>query len=198
MRPVLWIALAASVGAAAWLALQPEADDASAVVPVARQRTAAAAAPPARPEVPRPGAPATPATPAAAALRARAADWPPASPTALLAWGAPPPPQPAAPRSAEAGTAAPAAPRAPAFPYQWIGMLDDGRGRQALLGGPVRSAAVRAGQVLDGQWRVERVRDAQLDLTWLPGGLALSVRSQAAASRPTPSDNPDDNPGPDS
>ena len=68
--------------------------------------------------------------------------------------------------------AAPAEPqvlRAPAFPYTLIGQLDDGR-PQALLTGPLRSLAVAAGEVIDGQWRVDAVQAQGITLTWLPGG----------------------------
>lgn len=198
MRPALWLALAVSVGATAWLALQPDddvADDAAplaAVVPPAPRRPVAAPGVPPQAAAQRPGPPAT------AGLPARAADWPAPAAAALLAWGAPPPapPPPAVPA---AGGADAAAPRAPAFPYQWIGSLEDERGRQVLLGGPLRSAAVRQGQVLDGQWRIEGVRDGRLELTWLPGGLTVIVRGQTPTrSGSAATHNNDDNPGPDS
>lgn len=181
MRPALWIALLASLATAGGLALQPDtdADDAAAMLAAPRQPGAAAPSTHARP------------TPLSAALPARPADWPAAEPGALLAWGAPPPPPPPAVAARQASEP-PAPPRAPAFPYQWIGSLDDGSGRQALLGGALRAAALREGQVLDGQWRLDRVRDGQLTLTWLPGGLAVTVRPQATASRnPTLQDNHD-------
>ncbi|MDT7838948.1 hypothetical protein [Aquabacterium sp. OR-4] len=218
MRPVLWLALAASVAATAWLASQPEADAAdqateadeaaqgaaqgAAVLPLAPRRLGAGPASGA-------GANAAPvggAAPVAAGLPARAADWPAPEPSALQAWGAAPAPAPSPSPSPAAVAAArrsagdsPAPLRAPAFAYQWIGTLDDERGQQVLLGGPLRSAAVRPGQVLDGQWRIDAVRHGRLDLTWLPGNQGVSVRAESTARRgANPSDHHDDNPGPDS
>ena len=92
----------------------------------------------------------------------------------LLAWG--PPLPAAAPASlAKAAAATPQRAPLPPFPYRWIGRFDDGGGPQALLSGPLRSVGVRAGDVLDGDWRVEQVAASQLMLTWLPGGDAVSV-----------------------
>ncbi len=69
----------------------------------------------------------------------------------------------------KAPPAEPEAPRAPPFPYTLIGQLDDGR-PQALLTGPLRSLAVGAGEVVDGQWRIDAVQAQSITLTWLPGG----------------------------
>lgn len=202
MKPGLWIALLASLGLSAWLALQPdEAEDVASLVPATRPAAPAAGAaadrtagttagttvgssagstPSSRPATAISAA--SMASPATLALPARAADWPAASAAALLAWGAPRAVMPAPRPAVAAGpAAAPDRPRAPPFPYQWIGTLDDGRGAQALLGGPLRGASVRAGQVLDGQWRVERVGERQLDLLWLPGEQGVTVRSGALA-----------------
>jgi len=93
--------------------------------------------------------------------------WPAA--TALMAWSGPPAPPP------PPAVAAPAQAPPPAFPYRWIGRLDDGIGPQALLAGPQRSFGARAGDVLDGRWRVDRVAAARLQLTWLPTGAAVNV-----------------------
>lgn len=190
MKPALWIALLASLGLSAWLAQQPDAaDDDSGGLALAPRRATTLATTTASP-VPQPLV-AVPAVPPSPALPARAADWAAVPARALLAWGGAAPPATAAAAVARpAAASGPAAedrqPRAPAFPYQWIGTLDDGRGAQALLGGALRGAAVRAGQVLDGQWRVERIREQQLELTWLPGGQSLTVRGGGtlAAGRP--------------
>jgi hypothetical protein len=96
--------------------------------------------------------------------------WPEASEAALAAWS-PPPPPPAPP----VALAAPPKPKAPAFPYQWIGQLDDGESPQALLSSPQRSFGVRAGDVLEGRWRVERVASRGLQVTWLPTGDLVDV-----------------------
>ncbi len=80
------------------------------------------------------------------------------------------------PAAAEPVAAPPARPQAPAFPYRWIGHLDDGAAAVALLAGSERSVGVRAGDVLDAQWRVDSVAAASLQLTWLPGGDVVAVR----------------------
>jgi hypothetical protein len=41
----------------------------------------------------------------------------------------------------------------------------------ALLTGPNRSVSVRAGDTLDGQWRVDQVSASGVRLTWLPAQL---------------------------
>lgn len=99
--------------------------------------------------------------------------WPEASEAALAAWS-PPPPPPAPP----APQAAPPRAKAPAFPYQWIGQLDDGETTQALLSSPQRSFGVRAGDVLDGRWRVERIASRGLQVTWLPTGDLVDVAAR--------------------
>ena len=99
--------------------------------------------------------------------------WPATGTAAAQSWGVPPPPPPplrvAAVAMPKAALAEPEVPRAPAFPYTLIGQLDDGR-PQALLTGPLRSLAVAAGEVIDGQWRVDAVQAQGITLTWLPGG----------------------------
>ena len=82
----------------------------------------------------------------------------------VVAVAAPPPPP-----------AAPPQPQAPAFPYQLIGRLDDGPQTQALLAGAQRTLAAKAGDLLDGQWRVDRVEADAVHLTWLPGKLPQTI-----------------------
>lgn len=147
-RVVLFAALAGTLGLTAWLASQPDA-----AVVVARVDTK-----------PRPRVEAAP-EPASTPVRQA---WPEPDPEALAAWSAPaPPPPPAAP--------APQRPVAPPFPYKWIGRLDDGQAAQALLSGPQRSFGARAGEVLDGRWRIERIAASHLELTWLPTGDPVAV-----------------------
>ena len=89
-----------------------------------------------------------------------------------LAWSG----QASAPTSLAATTPAepkpfvgPVIPPVPAFGYALIGRLDDGQAH-ALLTGPLRSFDVRAGDVLDGQWRIDAVTTEGLTVTWLPAG----------------------------
>jgi hypothetical protein len=150
-RGLLLAALGGTVAASVGLALQP---DVAPEIVTPRAAIARAAAPIVGP---------------APAPAPRAA-WPEPRPQALLAWGPPPaPPAPARPASAP-GSAPP-----PEFPYRWIGRLDDGDVAQALLSGPQRSIGARAGDVLDGRWRVDRVDTSRLELTWLPTGDAVAI-----------------------
>lgn len=145
---LLLVALGGTVAAAVVLALQPE--EATEIV-TPRRNTAIAA------------------RPAQTIAPARAA-WPEPRPQALLAWGPPPAPPPPPQMPAAAGGAPP-----PDFPYRWIGRLDDGEVAQALLSGPQRSIGARAGDILDGRWRVDRVDSTRLELTWLPTGDAVAI-----------------------
>ena len=107
--------------------------------------------------------------------------WPTADAHALAAWS------PAAPSAASAtpprfaattalpASATPPAPVAPPFPYQLIGRFDDGGASQALLLGATQTLGVRAGDVVDGQWRVEAVDGAGVSLTWIPAGLRQTL-----------------------
>ncbi|MCY4757331.1 hypothetical protein NYP07_23490, partial [Pelomonas aquatica] len=81
---------------------------------------------------------------------------------------APPAPPPAR------AEAAPAPPGAPPFPYQFVGRMTDPLPR-AVLNSVQRSAVVAAGDVVDGQWRVDAVEAGGLRLTYLPLGLAQFI-----------------------
>lgn len=105
----------------------------------------------------------------ASAGRARA-PWPAPGTHTLLAWSAP-----AAPAAAPTPPALAQKPPTPPFPYRWIGRLDDGSTPQVLLAGAQRSFGARAGDVLDGRWRIDAIAGAQLQLTWLPSGEAITV-----------------------
>lgn len=151
-------ALAATLAATLWLA-QQEGEDEGVVTPPARAGRASRPAPSA----------ATTTLPSAplSALTLQRPPWPVAPAAQLAAWSAPPPP---APPPAPPPTAAVAqVPVAPPFPYQLIGRLEQGGVSQALLAGTSRSISAKPGDVIDGQWRVERVEATGLALTWLPG-----------------------------
>ena len=124
----------------------------------------------------------------------RPADWPAVGPAALQAWQGPPD-RPGRAANSQAGVPAEAKPaavagapgRAPAaaFPYRWIGQLDDGGGApQMLLSSAQRSVGVRLGQVLDGRWRIAHDAQGVLMATALPDGPAQPV--PGAAARPPP------------
>lgn len=102
--------------------------------------------------------------------------WAPAAESQFAAWAppAPPPPPPAPPPPP------PAEPVAPPFPYQLIGRLVEAEGAVALLSSPAKTLAVKTGEVIDGQWRVDQIHERGLNLTWLPAKLTQSVNFRAA------------------
>lgn len=160
---VMYGALALTLAATAYVTLQPDAEE-----PVV-----ATALPAARPVLRQTAAP--PAAPATSSLRRRG--WTVLTPEALSAWAPPPPPRTAAtagPRSPEPAPEPPR-PKPPAFPYRWIGSLEQDGVLTAMLDGAQRSLGARAGQVLDGQWRVERISENRIDLTWLSTGDTVAL-----------------------
>ena len=177
---LLGAALLASLAATFWAA-QTGDDTAATAQPVAGSSRPAAV----------PAATAVAKTAAKAASAAEVAqlptDWQPvqrkvwaAPPDGQFAAWAPPPPPPA-PREVKGPPPVPPAPVAPAFPYQIIGSLVQNGQTQAFLASPTRSLNARAGEVIDGQWRVDQVSATGLSLTWLPAQI-----KQQIALRPIP------------
>lgn len=100
----------------------------------------------------------------------------------VSAWrGVAPPPPPAPVAEAQPP------PQAPAFPHRWLGRYQDAvaapppdmvaaassqgavRPRQrAIIAGPVSTWVVAEGELIEGQWRVDRIEDRSLRLTYLP------------------------------
>jgi len=156
-QAVLGIALLATLGASAWVAVLPDEE-----APVVADALARPAEPAALP------GPAGLASAPAAVPRPREA-WGAVPRAALAAWSAP---AAAAPRPA---ASAPVRQAPPKFPYAWIGRLDDSGDVQALLSNAERRFGARAGDVLDGRWRIERVAATRLQLSWLPTGETVNV-----------------------
>ncbi|MFG6460075.1 hypothetical protein ACG04Q_00745 [Roseateles sp. DXS20W] len=156
----LFGALGLSLAATAWVSR----DDAAAEPVVATPRRTVAATTAQPTDWPGPAASERAAWPALDA-QARAA-WGEAAPVAAAPA---PPPAVAAPADEP-----PPPPSAPPFPYQLVGRLTDGASR-AVLNNAQRSAVVGAGEVVDGQWRVEAVEPAGLRLIYLPLGLPQFV-----------------------
>lgn len=158
---LLFAALAASLAATAWVASHDEPEVAA---PAPRRSVTAATS----------GAAALPATaqdwpgPASAARAA----WPEATAEARRAWAdtAPPSPTAVATAPAPAPTAqAEAEDAAPPFPYELVGRLTDSRPR-VVLNGAQRSLVLGAGELVDGQWRIEAIEAGGLRLKRLPDG----------------------------
>lgn len=117
------------------------------------------------------------ADPLAASVREDAPrrGWGEPSASALAAWTPAAPPE-AAPSRSPSGPAAPEPVVAPAFPYQWIGGMEDGDGAVAFLASPRRTAAVRPGETLDAVWRFDATdADGRLRFTWIPGNLPVTL-----------------------
>jgi hypothetical protein len=90
------------------------------------------------------------------------------------AWSAVAPPAPPviqAPPPRETVVVAPPVPAAPRFPHAWVGRFNDG----AVLSGADATWVVRAGDVIEGQWRVDRVDERRMSLTYLPLNLPQQV-----------------------
>lgn len=168
-QALLAAALLASLGATLWAS--QSGDDDGVVQPVAGSSRRAAA-------------PAAKAVPSQASVPT-VTDWqpvqrPPWAPVAdsqFAAWSPPPPPP--APRVVNGPPPPPPAPVAPTFPYQIIGSLLDGGSRQIFLAGPNRSLNARAGEVIDGQWRVDQVSATGMSLTWLPAQIKQQIAFRA-------------------
>jgi hypothetical protein len=150
---LVWGGLVATLAAVAGVDTLP-AEDSLAPLPATRSAARPTPAPPSAP---------TPRTP-----------WPDAPAAALAAWGQPRPapalpPAPPEPEPA-ATTSAPAPPPLP--PYRWIGRIEEDGRQRALLAGATRTVLVGDGELIDGQWRIDRVGERGLELTWLPGQVA--------------------------
>lgn len=77
---------------------------------------------------------------------------PPPPPVSAVPVVLPPPPPPVAPR----------------FPHPWVGRFNDEALRRAVLSGPQSTWVVSEGDVIEGQWRVDAIRDRRMTLTYLP------------------------------
>ena len=88
------------------------------------------------------------------------------------AWVPSPPPPPVGTSRTES---MPAVPTMPVFPYNLVGMLREDDSPKALLTNSDKTLAVRAGDVVDGAWRVVAVRDDNLALLWIPAETPHSV-----------------------
>ena len=78
----------------------------------------------------------------------------------VQSWQPPPPPPPSPPPPAE--------PELPPFPYTYMGGLTDERGRTAFFNRGDRVLAVRAGETVDGAFRVDHLDETSMTVTYLP------------------------------
>ncbi|MDC8785702.1 hypothetical protein [Roseateles koreensis] len=106
--------------------------------------------------------------------------WADAREAQFAAWSPPPPPAP--PVVAKGPPPPPPPPVAPPFPYQVMGRLVDGVEAQVFLVSANRSIAVKVGDVVDAQWRVENISEqGALKLLWLPGRLTQTMALRASS-----------------
>ncbi|MGC4061266.1 MAG: hypothetical protein QM749_10650 [Aquabacterium sp.] len=101
----------------------------------------------------------------------------------LQAWHSMQPPPPPPPPKVVVVEAPPPPPMAPRFPHAWVGRFNDEAPaaaasgasgaaapptQRAVLAGNDSTWVVRAGDVIEGQWRVDRIQDRTMSLTYLP------------------------------
>ena len=84
-----------------------------------------------------------------------------------VSWRPPTPPAP--PRQP------PPKPTAPPFPYTYVGGLLDNNVRTAFFEKSERVVALKAGDTVDGVYRVDQMTDKQMQLTYLPLEQRLTV-----------------------
>ena len=181
----MWLLLLASAGAAVTVTWLPDEAEDGAVQPVDCADRAARTAHLAQPAKPQPPpasasaflAPSPPAALAEAPAATSRTAWPALSPSARQAWTPPPPPPPPPPPAPPPAVVPPPAPP-PAFPYEWLGQIEEEGQVRFFLAGPQRTLAVRAGEVLDQRWRINGAEAGRLLLTWLPTDTAVSVAAR--------------------
>ena len=156
-RALLFLALAGAVGWSLWLAFG-EAD--TAVAELAEPGTRARS-----PALAETAAPVQPHETVPRLALSRSNLFPEQT------WYVPPPPPPPPPY------VAPPPPQAPALPFSYMGRwLEAGQTTYYLARGTL-PVSVRAGQVLDGVWRLEPVTGGQLNFTYLPLDQTRSLRT---------------------
>lgn len=166
-RTVIFAVLAGVVAWSGWLALNEPASEAeSDLLATAEPARPAPLAPPAdKPAAPPPGAPAESQEAPSRLALSRANLFP-----EQTWYVAPPPPPPAAPY-------VPPPPQAPPLPFTYMGRWQDGGETTYYLTRGSLPVSVRAGQVLDGVWRLEPVSGPQLNFTYLPLDQMRSLRT---------------------
>jgi hypothetical protein len=102
------------------------------------------------------------------ALDARGLDAPKGDLFAARSWYVAPPPPPA-PK-----------PSAPALPFTYAGRMVEDGAATVFLSARDRNHAVRSGDVIDQQWRVDAIGATTMTLTYLPLNLAQTLNLGAA------------------
>jgi hypothetical protein len=159
-RSLLFIALAGVAAWSIWLAVNEPPGEAETGLAEATEPAARA-----RPVSVRARAPAKPQAPAPRLALARADLFPEQT------WYVPPPPPPPPPY------VPPPPPQAPALPFTYMGRWQEAGQTTYYLARGMLPVSVKAGQVLDGVWRLEPVTGGTLNFTYLPLNQTRDLRT---------------------
>jgi hypothetical protein len=169
-----WAVLLPLLGLAAWLALFGDKTPSGTAKLVAGPAQRAALPPPPAARPPASRRDAVVAEPVEA-LRPRTAPdgkpRPAADLFAVAAWRLPPPPPPPAAPVVQAK----AAPTLPALNYRVLGKKEEDNTWEVYLGRDDMSFIARAGDTLEGQWRVDSIEPPTMALTHLPSNQTLKL-----------------------
>ena len=92
----------------------------------------------------------------------------------LSAWAGVRPPAPPPSPVVAPSNEPPPPPMAPRFPHAWVGRFNDESVSntlpvdRAVVSGPRSTWVVRDGDVIEGQWRIDRIQGRTMSLTYLP------------------------------
>jgi hypothetical protein len=109
---------------------------------------------------------------------------PAGDPFQARSWAPPPDPEATRPRP-------PPRPQAPPLPFTYMGKMMDGNTIVVFLANEDRNYVARVGETLDGTYRVERIADNELVVTYLPLKIKQTLplggdTGTASASAPAP------------
>lgn len=129
------------------------------------------------PPVRRPSPPSSSASAATAAWPERLVPasreaWPPLAVAQPTGWGPPPAPKPPPPPPAPP----PPPPKPPELSWVVVGSLDDAGEVRVLMAGPRGTLALKKGDQIEGQWRVQEVSATDLVLLHLPTQLTRTLK----------------------
>jgi hypothetical protein len=96
-------------------------------------------------------------------------------------WYVPPPPPPPAPPRVEAALPPPP-PSAPQLPFSFLGQYHEDDRQVILLMKGERMLLVKAGEVIDGTYRVEGIQGRTLTLLYLPLGVRQTLDVEGSGS----------------